>query len=72
MPSPPDTVERFNSSTPRAMPLTYSTRSGRLVFSFPVTVTSSAMAKSLSSGFDQSISQTVACRSPTSGRIFTP
>ena len=71
MPSVTDTVERFSSSTPRAMQLTYSTRSGRLAFS-PAMVTSSATAKSLRSVCAQSISQTVVVCSPTSGLTFTP
>ena len=42
--------ERFSSSVTTAMPLTYSTTSGRLVC-WPSTVTSSATAKWLACGF---------------------
>ena len=49
MPSPMETRLFFSSSTPTAMPLTYSTRSGRRSW-LPVSVTSSAMAKSFFSG----------------------
>ena len=79
MPSDTDTVERFNSSTPSAMPLTYNTTSGRLVLAFapltrspPGTVTSSATAKSLASGSAHFTSHTVTVFSPASGRTFTP
>ena len=71
MPSDTATLERFSSSVTSAMPLTYSTTSGRLVC-WPSTVTSSATAKWLACGFSQSISQTVSCCSPTPGLTFTP
>ncbi len=50
MPSPMLTRLFFSSSTPMAMPLTYSTMSGRRSW-LPCSVTSSAMAKSFFSGF---------------------
>jgi len=53
------------------MPLTYSTMSGRLVFS-PAIVTSSAMAKVFLFWCSQSINQTVMFCSPISGLTFTP
>ena len=56
MPSPMLTALRLSSMTPTASPLTYSTRSGRRSCA-PDSVTSSATAKSLASGFCQSISQ---------------
>ena len=66
IPSETETVERFSSKTPIAMPLMCSTRSGRLVCS-PSRVTSSAMPKSLLCGFSQSMSRTVMCCSPVAG-----
>jgi hypothetical protein len=68
-------VDRFSSSTPSAMPLTYRTMSGRLVLalaSAALTVTSSAMAKRFRSGCFQSMSQTVSVCAPTSALTFTP
>ncbi len=75
IPSLTDTVERLSSSTPMAMPLTYSTMSGRLPDALalaPCTVTSSAKAKWLACQSLQSTSQTVTVFSPTSGLSFTP
>ena len=75
MPSATETVERFNSSTPSAMPFTYSTTSGRLPWALASaagTVTSSAMAKWLFSGCFQSISQTVCDVLAHPGFTFTP
>ena len=79
MPSDTETVERFSSNTPNAMPLTYSTTSGRLVLALapltkspPGTVTSSATAKSLARGSAHFTSHTVTVFSPASGRTFTP
>ena len=54
MPSPMLTLLRFSSSTPMAMPFTYSTMSGRRSWP-PFSVTSSAMAKSFFSGSFQSM-----------------
>ena len=83
MPSDTDTVERFSSSTPSAMPLTYSTTSGLFAPAFVLalapparsplrTVTSSATAKSLASASAQFTNHTVTVFAPTSGRSFTP
>ena len=68
MPSPMVTRLFFSSSTPMAMPLTYSTRSGRRSW-FPASVTSSAMAKSFFSGSFQLMRWTVSVTLPAS--IFT-
>lgn len=54
----------MSSITPAGIPLTYGTRSGRLVLP-PPTVTSSAIAKSLVAGFFQSIRGTVTVCWPT-------
>lgn len=71
MPSETATFERLSSIVPKAMPLTYSTMSGRLVCR-PRTVTSSARAKWLASGRAQSTSHTVSVCSPAPGLTFTP
>ena len=70
-----DTVDRFNSITPSAIPLTYNTTSGRFVDPAPVlptTVTSSATVDVLFNGCAQSINSTVSVSAPCSGFTFTP
>ena len=71
MPSPMLTRLFFSSSTPTAMPLRYSTRSGRRSW-LPFSVTSSATAKSFASGCSQSTSCTVSVTRPASGFTGTP
>ena len=68
MPSPMVTRLFFSSSTPMAMPFTYSTMSGRRSW-LPLSVTSSAMAKSFFSGSLQLMRWTVSVTLPAS--IFT-
>ena len=68
MPSPMVTRLFFSSSTPMAMPFTYSTMSGRRSW-LPLSVTSSAMAKSFFSGSFQLMRWTVSVTLPAS--IFT-
>ena len=71
MPSPMLTRLFFSSSTPTAMPFTYSTMSGRRSW-FPLSVTSSAMAKSFFSGSCQLMRWTVSVTLPASVFTGTP